>query len=103
MLTVTSSANENVDPCDDGCWNSGAAGSGRRGLPPYVDAGVPGRGLPLRSAGSYLATGGGRLKSGDMREGLQDLVGGELSTPELYDAYDGAAGGGIDGGSRIED
>ena len=33
--------------------NSGAGGSGLRGLPPYCDEGVPGLGLPLRSTGSY--------------------------------------------------
>lgn len=36
---------------------SGAGGSGRLGLPgrppPYLDDGVPGRGLPFKSAGSY--------------------------------------------------
>lgn len=30
----------------------GAGGRGRRGLPPYFELGVPGRGLPLRSEGS---------------------------------------------------
>jgi len=30
----------------------GAGGSGRFGLPPYCDDGVPGRGEPLSSAGS---------------------------------------------------
>jgi len=37
--------------------NNGAGGSGRLGLPgrppPYLDDGVPGRGLPFKSAGSY--------------------------------------------------
>lgn len=37
--------------------NNGAGGNGRLGLPgrppPYRDEGVPGRGLPLMSAGSY--------------------------------------------------
>jgi hypothetical protein len=32
--------------------NSGAGGSGRTGLPEYLEDGVPGRGLPLTSAGS---------------------------------------------------
>lgn len=44
--------------------NSGAGGSGRLGLPgrpPYLDDGVPGRGLPFKSAGSYeLVEAGGR-------------------------------------------
>ena len=50
--------------------NKGAGGSGRLGLPPYFDDGVPGLGLPFISAGSYAAsTGGGRL------EGVHGLVG----------------------------
>ena len=32
--------------------NNGAGGNGRFGLLLYLDEGVPGRGLPLRSAGS---------------------------------------------------
>ena len=43
---------------------SGAGGSGLRGLPPYNDDGVPGRGLPLMSAGSY-----------ETREGVEGLTG----------------------------
>jgi len=44
-----------------GAENSGAGGNGRLGLPPYRVLGVPGRGLPLRSARSYceLETEGG--------------------------------------------
>lgn len=39
--------------------NSGAGGRGLLGeLPPYLD-GVPGRGLPLISAGSYAFEAGG--------------------------------------------
>jgi hypothetical protein len=54
----------------------GAGGSGRLGLPPYVEAGVPGLGLPLRSAGSYLVvTGGGRAYSEEPRDGVHGRVG----------------------------
>ena len=52
----------------------GAGGSGRRGLPPYCDEGVPGLGLPLISEGSYdTVEGGGRDQSTDARgvEGLR--------------------------------
>ena len=43
------------------------------GLPPYLEDGVPGRGLPLMSAGSYV----GRLDElvDEVREGDHDLVG----------------------------
>ena len=44
--------------------NSGAGGNGRRGLPPYLDDGVPGLGLPFISGGSNCTpAGGGRLNS----------------------------------------
>ena len=39
-------------PAACGLENRGAGGKGRFGLPPYFDDGVPGRGLPLISAGS---------------------------------------------------
>lgn len=56
--------------------NNGAGGRGLLGLPPYLDDGVPGRELPLRSAGSKLATGGGTLAySALVLDGLHDLVG----------------------------
>lgn len=97
-----SSWNESVEPRADP-ENSGAGGSGRLGLPPYVDAGVPGLGLPLISAGSYLLEiGGGREYSCEDREGVQGLLG-ELSKPELYETYDEVSGGGRMGGSRIDD
>lgn len=55
---------------------SGAGGNGRRGLPPYLEDGVPGRGLPLMSAGSYgMLEGGGRESSEEARDGDHDLVG----------------------------
>jgi len=41
--------------------NSGAGGSGRFGLPPYSEEGVPGLGMPLISAGSYATTDAGGL------------------------------------------
>lgn len=53
----------------------GAGGNGLLGLPPYLDEGVPGLGLPLRSAGSNCRFGGGLLNSEEPLEGLQDLVG----------------------------
>ena len=49
--------------------NNGAGGRGRFELPPYFDAGEPGRGLPLRSTGSYgISDGGGRDDSDDVRD-----------------------------------
>jgi hypothetical protein len=52
--------------------NRGAGGRGLLGLPPYLELGVPGRGLPLMSARSYptLDTEGGRTWPG-----LQGRVG----------------------------
>jgi hypothetical protein len=38
-----------VSTVDFGPENNGAGGNGRRGLPPYLELGVPGRGLPLIS------------------------------------------------------
>ncbi len=75
MLTVASSANDWVEPRAPP-ENNGAGGSGRLGLPPYVEAGVPGLGLPLMSAGSYLMlTGGGRPYSEEVRDGVHGRVG----------------------------
>jgi hypothetical protein len=55
---------------------SGAGGRGLRGLPPYCEEGVPGRGLPFRSGGSYATLeGGGLLQSVDIREGVEGLTG----------------------------
>ena len=54
---------------------SGAGGRGRRGLPPYWEDGVPGRGLPLISAGSYgTVGGGGRDQSEEPRVGVSGLM-----------------------------
>jgi hypothetical protein len=59
---------------------SGAGGKGLRGLPPYAEEGVPGRGLPFKSAGSYEATDGvGRVQSVDVREGVEGRTGDERS------------------------
>lgn len=53
----------------------GAGGSGRRGLPPYLEDGVPGRGLPLMSAGSYgTLGGGGRDQSDEPRVGVSGRI-----------------------------
>src|SRR4051812_29419877 len=100
MLTITSSANEWVE-VRGFIENSGAGGSGRRGLPLYVDAGVPGLGLPFRSAGSYRVEtgGGGRLYSDEMRDGVH----GRLGDSDAYETYELASGGGIVGGSRMEE
>lgn len=55
---------------------SGAGGSGRFGLPPYSDEGVPGRGEPLSSAGSYgMFIDGGRIQSVFCCEGVHGLDG----------------------------
>jgi hypothetical protein len=55
---------------------SGAGGSGRLGLPPYNDEGVPGRGAPFISAGSYGTNDGGALcRSPPACEGVHALVG----------------------------
>lgn len=62
--------------------NSGAGGSGRRGLPPYLDEGVPGLGLPLISGGSNCTfAGGGLLNSLDPLVS-QDRVGETLPLGE---------------------
>jgi hypothetical protein len=64
---------------DRGPVNNGAGGNGRLGLPPYLELGVPGRGLPLRSARSYcgLNTDGGLgvLVQSEARLGDQGRVG----------------------------
>ena len=56
--------------------NRGAGGSGRFGLPPYFEDGVPGLGDPFKSAGSYgMFDGGGREdreERDESREGDHD-------------------------------
>ena len=74
--------------------NNGAGGSGRRGLPPYFDDGVPGRGLPFRSAGSYTTLAdGGRVQSDGSLSGDVGLEG----VPRSGEMCLAAAGGGIAG------
>lgn len=69
---------------------SGAGGSGRFGLPPYLDEGVPGRGLPLRSARSYdMGDGGGRESSEEFLDGELARVGEVLGG--MYGRYEGAS------------
>jgi hypothetical protein len=75
--------------------NRGAGGKGLLGLPPYLDEGVPGLGLPLRSAGSNCKFGGGLLNSEEPLEGVQDLVG-EVRPDGEYGAYE-VSGGAIVG------
>lgn len=86
--------------------NSGAGGSGLRGLPPYFEDGVPGRGLPCRSTGSYaMFDGGGREDSDDVRERTDDRAGDREPLLGLYETYGAALlnGGGMFGAvSRIE-
>lgn len=77
--------------------NSGAGGNGLRGLPPYAEDGVPGRGLPFRSAGSYEATDGvGRGHSVGPREGVEGRTGDERSVGRTLGTL--AVGKGIVGG-----
>jgi hypothetical protein len=96
------SADDRTDDC--GPENNGAGGRGRMGLPPYLDDGVPGRGLPLRSAGSYgMLDGGGRDESDDVRDG-EYIREGEFRRG-MNGKYEGASavGGAIVGAvSRME-
>lgn len=56
--------------------NNGAGGRGRLGLPPYCEEGVPGRGLPFISGGSYAIFEGGGLGMSDERlEGVHGRTG----------------------------
>ena len=69
--------------------NNGAGGRGRFGLRPCLEDGDPGRGLPLRSAGSYaMSGGGGRDDSEEVRD-KRDRVGEPLAG--MYGRYDGAS------------
>ena len=68
--------------------NNGAGGKGRFGFPPYFDDGVPGRGLPLISAGSYgISDGGGLDDSDEVRESVDRE--GEVRLG-MYGKYDDA-------------
>lgn len=74
--------------------NSGAGGSGLRGLPPYFDEEEPGRGLPFSSAGSYATLAGGGLVHSDASlNGVAGLMG-DVRSGEMCRV---AAGGGIKG------
>lgn len=60
-----------LESCTLGAANNGAGGSGRLGLPPYRELGVPGLGLPFKSARSYcgLDTEAGGLVQSWLRDG----------------------------------
>lgn len=75
--------------------NRGAGGRGLLGLPPYLEEGVPGLGLPLMSAGSNCRFGGGLLNSEEPLEGVQGLVG-EFRPVGEYGTYE-VSGGAIVG------
>jgi len=78
----------------------GAGGSGRFGLPPYIEEGVPGRGTPLRSAGSYGTNDGGGLgRSAPTCDGVHGLVGEIERVGDRGGIYAGGSfsGGGITG------
>ena len=102
-MGITSSVDSTVDLAP-GAAKSGAGGSGRLGLPPYLDEGVPGRGLPLRSDGSYgTFDGGGLVQSMDAVEFLEGVFG-LIGDPRSGDTCRATAGGGIAGaGPRLED
>lgn len=74
-----------------GFENSGAGGSGLRGLPPYCDEGVPGLGLPFRSAGSYWgAIEGARVQSIEPpRDGVLGRTGEVTRSCIVYGGTDG--------------
>lgn len=55
--------------------NKGLGGRGRFGLLLYCEDGVPGRGLPLMSTGSYGMLTGGRDQSVDALDGVHGLLG----------------------------
>jgi hypothetical protein len=76
METAVSSAKVGFRALAPGPENSGAGGSGLRGLPPYLDEGVPGLGLPLRSAGSNwtFVGGGGLPRSEEPRDGVHECI-----------------------------
>jgi hypothetical protein len=97
---VASSANVELRADLSTPENKGAGGRGRRGLPPYLDEGVPGLGLPFISAGSNCRFGGGLLNSADPLVS-QDRVGDALPLGE-YGMYEDS-GGGIVGAVSITD
>lgn len=88
--------------CLEGPEKRGCGGRGRLGLPPYLDEGVPGRGEPLMSDGSYWLEGGGRAYPLlDNREGLQ-----ARELPKLSLRWNGTyveSGGGMAGPSIMDE
>jgi hypothetical protein len=101
--TVASSVKVEFRALAVGPENNGAGGSGLRGLPPYCEEGVPGRGLPLRSAGSNwtFAGGGGRPSSLELLEGVHECV--EAVRPLAENLLWEFSGSGIEGApSTIE-
>lgn len=93
---MASSANVELRALAPGPENNGAGGSGRLGLPPYLEEGVPGLGTPLISEGSnWIPDGGGLPSSDEPREGVQGRVGDVRPVGE-YPLYT-VSGGGIDG------
>jgi hypothetical protein len=105
---VASSAKTELRADAPGPEKRGAGGSGRLGLPPYREEGVPGLGLPFRSAGSNCRfAGGGLPNSEDPPEGVQGLVG-DCRPLEEYGTYcesGGAIGGAVsvDGARECDD
>ncbi len=74
--------------------NKGAGGNGLLGLPPYLEEGVPGLGLPFKSAGSNCIEGGGLPNSLDPLDGVHDLVGEDgLAEKGLYEESGGGTAG----------
>ena len=100
---VASSANVEFRADAPGPEKRGAGGKGLRGLPPYLEEGVPGLGLPFKSTGSkFRFEGGGRVNSLDPpRDGLQERVG-EALPLAAYVVYE-LSGGGIAGAPSMID
>ena len=89
---MASSANTELRADAPGPEKRGAGGKGRRGLPPYLDEGVPGLGLPFISAGSNCKLAGGGLLNSEDPLVSQDLVGDALPLGE-YGTYEDSGGG----------
>lgn len=71
---MASSAKTELRADAPGPEKRGAGGSGRLGLPPYREEGVPGLGLPFKSGGSNCMFAGGGLPNSVVPPGLQDLL-----------------------------
>lgn len=99
---MASSANTEFRAEALGPENRGAGGNGRLGLPPYREEGVPGLGLPLRSAGSNCKlVGGGRVNSEDPLEGVHGRIGDVRPLGE-YGVYE-TSGAGMGGAVSMID